>query len=100
MNAVIMDDANIGDECIVGALCFIKGEMQIPNRKIVVGNPATIKGEVSDDMIAWKTKGTALYQELPKECRTLMKECEPLSKMENNRKQKQEIIFETWKKTQ
>ena len=38
-------------------------------------------GEVSDDMIAWKTKGTALYQELPKECRTLMKECEPLSNM-------------------
>ena len=28
MNAVVMDDANVGDECIVGALCFIKGEMK------------------------------------------------------------------------
>ena len=79
MNAVVMDDANVGDECIVGALCFVKGEMQIPNRKIVVGNPAQIKGVVSNDMLAWKTKGTELYQQLPKECYDLMKECVPLT---------------------
>ena len=78
--------ANVGDECIVGALCFVKGEMQIPNRKIVVGNPAIIKGDVSDNMINWKSKGTELYQELPVECRTLMKECSPLSEIEKNRK--------------
>lgn len=99
MNAVIMDDANIGNECIVGALCFVKGEMQIPNRKIVVGNPAIIKGDVSENMIAWKTKGTELYQELPKECRTLMEECNPLTEIENDRKKKQDISFQTWKKT-
>ena len=100
MNSVIMDDTVIGEECIIGALCFVKGEMKIPNRKIVVGNPAKIKGEVSDDMIKWKKKGTELYQNLPKECRELMKECNPLSKEEKNRKEKQKITFETWKKTQ
>ena len=100
MNSVIMDDTVIGEECIIGALCFVKGEMKIPNRKIVVGNPAKIKGEVSDDMIKWKKKGTELYQNLPKECRELMKECYPLSKEEKNRKEKQKITFETWKKTQ
>ena len=99
MNAVIMDDANIGNECIVGALCFVKGEMQIPNRKIVVGNPAIIKGDVSDKMISWKSKGTELYQELPHECRTLMEECNPLTEIENDRKKKQDISFQTWKKT-
>mgnify|MGYP000486413129 CR=1 FL=1 len=99
MNAVIMDDAEVGDECIVGALCFIKGEMQIPNRKIVVGNPAMIKGDVSDNMINWKSKGTELYQELPEECRTLMKECTPLSEIEENRKESQKITFDIWKKT-
>lgn len=99
MNSVIMDDCNIGDECIIGALCFIKGEMNIPNRKIVVGNPAIIKGEVSDEMISWKTKGTELYQDLPKECYTLMKECKPLKEIEKNRKEKQKNIFKTWKKT-
>ena len=99
MNSVIMDDCNIGDECIIGALCFVKGEMNIPNRKIVVGNPAIIKGEVSDDMISWKTKGTELYQDLPNECFTLMKVCEPLREIEKNRKEKQKNIFKTWKKT-
>lgn len=99
MNSVIMDDCNIGDECIIGALCFIKGEMNIPNRKIVVGNPAIIKGEVSDEMISWKTKGTELYQDLPNECYTLMKVCEPLKEIEKNRKEKQKNIFKTWKKT-
>ena len=99
MNSVIMDDCNIGDECVIGALCFLKGEMNIPNRKIVVGNPAIIKGEVSDDMISWKTKGTELYQDLPNECYTLMKVCEPLKEIEKNRKEKQKNIFKTWKKT-
>lgn len=99
MNSVIMDDCNIGDECIIGALCFIKGEMNIPNRKIVVGNPAIIKGEVSDEMISWKTKGTELYQDLANECYNLMKECKPLKEIEKNRKEKQKNIFKTWKKT-
>lgn len=99
MNSVIMDDCNIGDECIIGALCFIKGEMNIPNRKIVVGNPAIIKGEVSDEMISWKTKGTELYQDLSNECYYLMKECKPLKEIEKNRKEKQKNIFKTWKKT-
>lgn len=100
MNAVIMDDAKIGDECIIGALCFVKGEMQIPNRKIVVGNPAQIKGEVSDEMIKWKKKGTILYQELPEQCKKLMKECLPLNEREKNRKQNQKKLFQTWKKSQ
>ena len=99
MNAVVMDDAIIGNECIIGALSFIKGEMEIPNRKIIVGNPASIKGDVSDEMINWKTKGTELYQGLPKECMDLMKECIPLNEIEENRKQKQKLTFNTWKKS-
>lgn len=78
MNTVIMDDAEIGDECIVGAMAFVKAETKIPKRSLVVGNPAKIIKQVSDEMIAWKTKGTALYQELPKECHESLKEVEPL----------------------
>ena len=44
-------------------------------------------------------KGTKLYQNLPKECRELMKECDPLLELEKNRKEKQKITFQTWKKT-
>src|SRR3954466_614291 len=67
MNAVVMDRVVVGDSCIVGALCFIPEGMQIPERKIIVGNPAKLVKDVSDEMIEWKSEGTALYQKLPKD---------------------------------
>src|ERR1700744_1565644 len=69
MNSVVMDNAEIGDECIIGALCFIKAEEKIPSRSVVVGNPGKILREVSDEMLQWKTEGTALYQALPGDMR-------------------------------
>lgn len=86
MNAVIMDDANIGDESIIGAMSFVKGETNIPKRSLVVGNPAKVVKQVSDEMIAWKTKGTVLYQQLPADCHNSLKEVEPLRKVEENLK--------------
>ena len=78
MNAVIMDEVELGDECIVGALCFIKQGEKIPPRSLLVGNPSKIVRPVSDEMIAWKTEGTLLYQQLPKQCFETLKPCEPL----------------------
>jgi phenylacetic acid degradation protein len=78
MNAVIMDEVELGDECIVGALCFIKQGEKIPARSLVVGNPSKIIKHVSDEMIAWKTEGTSLYQQLPGQCFETLKSCEPL----------------------
>lgn len=97
MNSVIMDDVIIGDECIVGALAFVPAETIIPNRKVVVGNPAKIIKEVSDTMIEWKTKGTALYQKLPDDCHNSLIPCEPLREEEPNRPTQQDI-YQTWKK--
>ena len=98
MNAVIMDNAVIGDHSIVGALCFVPDGMIVPERKIVVGNPAKIVKDVSDEMIEWKSKGTALYQSLPDEMRKTFKACEPLREIPNDRP-KQQDIYKTWKKT-
>lgn len=78
MNAVIMDEVELGEESIVGALCFIKSGEKIPRRSLVVGNPGKIIREVSDDMIAWKTEGTRLYQQLPAQCYEGLRPCEPL----------------------
>lgn len=97
MNAVVMDDVIIEAECIIGALCFVPAKMHLPKRSLVVGNPAKIIKEVSDEMIAWKTKGTALYQALPKECFDTLEEVEPLREIEANRPS-QEKMFETWEK--
>lgn len=95
MNSVIMDDVVIHEECIIGALCFVPAKMQIPKRSIVVGNPAKIIKEVTDEMISWKTKGTQLYQALPKECHDTLKECEPLRELEEGRPN-QDKMYTTW----
>lgn len=95
MNAVVMDNAKIGDGCIVGALCLVSTDMIVPDRKIVVGNPAKIIKDVSDEMINWKTQGTKLYQQLPQDLRKTLKPCEPLRKMPSNRKI-QENKYKTW----
>lgn len=97
MNAVIMDDVTIGDECIVGALSFVKAGTQIPNRKMVVGNPAEIIKSVTDEMIAWKTTGTALYQQLPQQCFETLKAVEPLREIPKDRPS-QEALYDLFKK--
>jgi phenylacetic acid degradation protein len=96
MNAVIMDRVVLGDECIVGALTFVKEGEQIPARSIVAGNPGKIIKQVSDEMIGWKTKGTELYQALPAEMHEHWQPCDPLTEMPANRPH-QEILYKSWK---
>ena len=80
MNAVVMDHVHLGKESIVGALTFLKEGMEIPPRSVIVGNPARIIRKVSDEMLLWKTEGTALYQALPKEMQKEWGPCKPLTK--------------------
>ena len=94
MNSVIMDDAEIGDECIVGAMSFVKAEEKFPRRKLIVGNPAKAIKDISDEMIAWKTKGTQLYQQLPAECHDTLRMVEPLREVPENMKM-QEGMYDT-----
>lgn len=96
MNAVIMDEAHIGTGSIIGALAFVKAGTRIPARSLVVGNPARIIREVSDEMLEWKTMGTELYQQLPAEMRAEWKPCEPLEEPPAEPPQ-QESLYKTWK---
>ncbi len=95
MNAVLMDRVKLGAESIVGALSFVKADTQIPERSLVVGNPAKIIRQVSDEMLAWKTRGTELYQQLPADCYASLKPCDPLREAEPNRPS-QGAHFRTW----
>ena len=95
MNAVIMDNVELGDECIVGALTFIKADEKIPARSLVVGNPSKIIKQVSDEMMQWKAEGTKLYQQLPKEMFESWKECDPLREI-SNVNNLQEQVYKTW----
>ena len=98
MNAVVMDHAVVGAGCIVGALTFVPSEMVIPERKVVVGAPAKILRDVTDEMLQWKTDGTRLYQTLPEMMRASWRACEPLREVPDHRPV-QDSSYRTWKKT-
>ncbi len=95
MNAVIMDNVVLADECIVGALSFIKADEVFESRSLIVGNPAKKIKEVTDEMMKWKTQGTALYQQLPKQMFETWKVCEPLREIRTDRKI-QAVSYTTW----
>jgi carbonic anhydrase/acetyltransferase-like protein (isoleucine patch superfamily) len=97
MNAVIMDRVELGEECIVGALTFVPEGMEIARRKLLVGNPAKIIKDVTDEMIQWKTEGTKLYQQLPGDLHKTLRECEPLREEPEGRPG-QSANYETWGK--
>lgn len=81
MNSVIMDNVELGDESIVGALTLIRADEKIPRRSLVVGNPSRIVRQVSDEMMRWKTEGTELYGALPAALRQHLRVCEPLTEI-------------------
>lgn len=99
MNSVIMDNVELGDECIVGALTFIKADERFERRSLIVGNPGKTIKEVSDEMIQWKTEGTALYQALPKQLYENWKACEPLTEIPDNYDMQPEV-YKTWNQVQ
>ncbi len=96
MNAVIMDEVIIGDECIIGSMAFVQAKSDIPDRSVAVGNPARVIKDVSDKMIKWKSEGTRLYQQLPKQCHDSLKACEPLRELPKDRKKRSQN-YKPWK---
>lgn len=99
MNAVVMDRVELGANCIVGALTFIPEGKQIPERKVIVGNPGKIVKDVTDEMLEWKNKGTQIYQNLPADLHQTLKPCEPLREEPEDRVN-QERFYQTWGETQ
>lgn len=87
MNAVVMDEAEVGEQSIVAACAFLPAGMRIPPRSLVTGVPAKVKRELSEDEIAWKTQGTQTYQDLTRRCIATMQLVDPLPFVEPDRPQ-------------
>jgi phenylacetic acid degradation protein len=98
MNAVVMDHAVVGAGAIVGALAFVPEGMRIDERMIAVGNPARMVKAVSDDMLAWKTEGTRLYQGLPARLHATLVPCEPLREVPAGRPDLEQT-YRSWRET-
>lgn len=78
MNAVVLDDVQLGAGCIVGALAMVNARSTWQERSLIVGNPAKCIGQVSDEMLAHKMEGTELYQQLPADMMQHAELSEPL----------------------
>lgn len=86
MNAVVMDEAVVGESAIVAACAFVKAGMVIPPRSLAVGTPAKVVRQLSDDEVAWKGSGTSSYQDLTRRSLATLRECEPLTAIEPDRR--------------
>ena len=96
MNSVILDNAELEDECIVGALSLVRENEKFPGRSLIAGNPGKVIKQVTDEMIAWKTEGTKLYQALPAQMHALWKPTEPLTEIPSSRSL-QDDSYKPWK---
>jgi phenylacetic acid degradation protein len=85
MNAVVMDEAEVGERAIVAACAFVPAGMRVAEQTLVAGVPAKVIRLVKDDEVAWKRNGTETYQDLTKRCLATMQEVQPLAHAEANR---------------
>ncbi|MDI4632158.1 phenylacetic acid degradation protein PaaY [Pelomonas sp. V22] len=85
MNAVVMDEAEIGACSIVAASAFVRAGLKLPERSLIAGVPAKVLRELSDDEIRWKLEGTETYQQLTRRCQATMVEVQPLAELEAER---------------
>lgn len=85
MNAVVMDEAEVGEKSIIAASAFVRAGMKVPPRSLVAGVPAKVIRELSEEEITWKLEGTLTYQDLAKRCLASMREVEPLTQAEADR---------------
>ena len=86
MNAVVMDEAVIGESAIVAACAFVKAGMVVPARSLVVGTPAKVLRQLSDEEVAWKASGTRGYQDLTRRSLQTLREVPPLAAVEAQRR--------------
>ncbi|MCV2878029.1 transferase hexapeptide repeat family protein [Sedimentimonas flavescens] len=86
MNAVVMDEARIGENTIVAAMAFVKAGAEIPAGSLVVGSPAKVVRALSPQEIEWKRMGTGVYQQLAHEAGHKLKPAEPLTAPEPDRR--------------
>lgn len=85
MNAVVMDEAEVGEQSIVAACAFVPAGMKLPARSLVAGMPAKVKRELSAQEIAWKLQGTRVYQDLTRRSLESLVETTPLPHAEPDR---------------
>lgn len=85
INAVVMDDAEIGEQAVVAACAFVPVGMRVAPRSLLAGIPAKLVRTLTDKEIAWYAEGTRAYHELTGRCLNSLRETDPLPGVEPGR---------------
>ena len=66
-NATLLDEAEIGDFCIIGANSLVTRGQKIPDKSLMFGVPAEVKGQLSEEQIARLQNGGESYIRMAQE---------------------------------
>ena len=66
MGAIVLDGAVIGDRCIIGAGALVTGKMNAPAGSMILGSPAKIVKELTEEQMAQLRSNAEHYLELAK----------------------------------
>lgn len=86
MNAVVMDEAEIGEQAFVAACAFVRAGFKLPPRMLLAGVPGKVVRELSAAELAWKHDGTLAYQNLAQRCRASLVEVVALRRADPTRR--------------
>ena len=73
MNSTILNGAHIGNNSIVGANALVSPGKRFPDNSIIMGVPAKVKREITEEDLKKITENAAEYVELAKEYRQIQK---------------------------
>jgi phenylacetic acid degradation protein len=85
MKAVVMDEAEVGEQAMVAACSFVRAGTKVAPRWMVAGTPARPVREMSAAELAGKRKGTEIYHDLTRRCLASMVEVKPLTELDPGR---------------
>ncbi len=94
MNAVVMDEAEIGEQAIVAASAFVRAGLKVPPRTLIAGVPGKVLRELTAQEIDWKRDGTLTYQALARRCHASLRAVTPLVSDDRARRRLTEADFE------
>ena len=86
INAIVLDDAVIGESSVIAAATFVKTGFTCPPCSLLMGTPGRIIRELTEEDVSRKRAETGVYQRLAVRSLETMVETEPLTEIETGRK--------------
>ena len=67
IGAILLEKVEVGNDCLIAAGALVTPNTRIPDRSLVMGSPAKVKGQVSGETLDTLRLGSASYQAIAQE---------------------------------